>query len=686
MDSPANAPTSPFRHLALQVASEDALDVRRFQVREGISSLFEIDLAAVSRNPAVDFEAVVGQPASFTLRADTPDAPHRRRSWTGLCSELRQVRNEERGLSTYHLRLVPALWLATQRSNYRIFQQISEPDIALRILQEWGIEPEIGIDRAAYKTRKYRVQYAESDYAFLCRMLEDAGICFYFRQTDDGTRMVLSDAPQANPPRAAKLAFQDDPNPGLDMEFVTRVEIGRRVRPGRYTMRDHDYRLSPSYKLAATAASASGVEDRLERYHYTPGAFLFGTDKGEPTPSADDKGRARTDEGEAAALARKRLEAKRASVRTMSFESNAYDLAPGVVMSMADHPRPELGDDKRLLVVAATFEGAVNEQWTLRCEARSADAPYRPALSTRKPKVLGVESATVVGPPGEEIHTDEFGRVRVHFHWDRGSAMDDNSSCWIHVSQPWAGTGYGGVNLPRIGQEVLVSFLGGDPDRPIIVGRVFTNLQKAPFSLPANKTQSGWKSNSTQMTGGYNEIMFEDAAGQELLRMQAERDMQQLVKNNQSVTVGQNRTKVIGANEAVQVGDNLSIQVGTNMGLYVGQNRETRVGNIDMTTVANQYIVTVTNPPQKIRVPGDPPAPSTTLMMTERQMVLTTREATVLLDGPNIQLDAQGEIRIRATGNVYINGAKIYLNCTQPAPPPEIQVIPGADPVKLPDT
>jgi type VI secretion system secreted protein VgrG len=263
--------------------------------------------------------------------------------------------------------------------------------------------------------------------------------------------------------------------------------------------------------------------------------------------------------------------------------------------------------------------------------------------------------------------------------------MDDNSSCWIHVSQPWAGTGYGGVNLPRIGQEVLVSFLGGDPDRPIIVGRVFTNLQKAPFALPANKTQSGWKSNSTQGTGGYNEIMFEDAAGQELLRMQAERDMQQLVKNNQSVTVGQNRTKVVGANEAVQVGDNLTIQVGTNMGLYVGQNRETRVGNIDMTTVANQYIVTVTNP-QTIHVPGAPPAPATTLMMTEKQMVMTTQQATVLLDGPNIQLDAQGEIRIRATGNIYINGAKIYLNCAQPGPPPEIQVIPGADPVKPPDT
>src|SRR5262249_11818611 len=151
-----------------------------------------------------------------------------------------------------------------------------------------------------------------------------------------------------------------------------------------------------------------------------------------------------------------------------------------------------------------------------------------------------------VGPPGEEIHTDEFGRVRVHFHWDRESRMDDESSCWIHVSQPWSGAGYGGVNLPRVGQEVLVDFLGGDPDRPGIVGRVYTNLQRVPYHLPENKTQSGWKSQSTKGTGGYNEIMFEDEAGQELVRVQAEKDLHKLVKNDEEIAIGRNQSVTVG--------------------------------------------------------------------------------------------------------------------------------------------
>src|SRR6185312_2693991 len=160
--------------------------------------------------------------------------------------------------------------------------------------------------------------------------------------------------------------------------------------------------------------------------------------------------------------------------------------------------------------VESTLHAETGRSFHVEVEARSAAVKYRPPMVTPKPTTNGVESATVVGPPGEEIHTDEFGRVRVHFHWDRESRMDDNSSCWIHVSQPWGGTGYGGISLPRIGQEVLVDFLGGDPDRPVIVGRVYTNLQKTPYKLPDNKTQSGWRSNSSPHTGGYNELMFED--------------------------------------------------------------------------------------------------------------------------------------------------------------------------------
>ncbi|MRG92977.1 type VI secretion system Vgr family protein [Polyangium spumosum] len=536
-------------NLEVTVSSGDVFDVREFTIHERMSSIFDVTLHAVCENPDVDFDAVVGQPARFVLHTG-PNV----RFWSGICNDLSQVRVEERGVSTYRLNIVPTLWLLTQRRNHRMFQQLSEPDIVLQILSEWGIEPELKIDKGAYKKRKYRVQYAESDHAFISRMLEDAGISYYFTQSGDETKLVLSDAPHANAPRPV-ISFRDTPTVA-DREHVTNVRVGQRVRPGRYVLRDHDYRRPPSYNLAASAAKPRvNIEDRLERFHYTPGAFLFGVDRGEDTPNADDKGKARTDESEAATLAAKRLDAKRSSGNVVSFETNVHDLAPGVVASFMDHPRSDLAPGKKLLIVESLLAGTPNGEWHHACESRRAESPYRPALVTPKPKATGVESATVVGPPGEEIHCDEFGRVRVHFHWDRESRMDDNSSCWIHVSHPWGGAGFGGMNIPRVGQEVIVDFLGGDPDRPVIIGRVYTNLQKVPYKLPDNKTQSGWKSNSTTNTGGYNELMFEDAAGKELLRMQAERDMSTLVKNDQTTTVRHNRSTVV-------LNDDLEVVVG----------------------------------------------------------------------------------------------------------------------------
>ncbi|MCK6441029.1 MAG: phage late control D family protein, partial [Planctomycetes bacterium] len=317
------AKLSGSNNLELEVSSGDSLDVRQFAVQERISSLLQINLIALSQNSSIDFDAVVGQPARFALHAGTHV-----RSWTGICNNIELSRAAPDGMSTYKVSIVPTLWLLTQRRNYRIFQQISEPDIALKILDEWNIKPELQIDKGAYKKRKYRVQYGESDFTFINRVLEDAGISYYFEQREEETKLVLSDAPQNNPKRGAPLAFVDDTSQvrKVDMEFVTAVRMSQRVRPGKVTLRDHDYRRPPSYKLMSSASDGKGIEEKLERYHYTPGAFLFGTDQGEATPFADDKGKARTDEKEGMALAQKRLDAKRGSARSCAFDTNAHDL------------------------------------------------------------------------------------------------------------------------------------------------------------------------------------------------------------------------------------------------------------------------------------------------------------------------------------------------------------------------
>jgi type VI secretion system secreted protein VgrG len=219
-------------------------------------------------------------------------------------------------------------------------------------------------------------------------------------------------------------------------------------------------------------------------------------------------------------------------------------------------------------------------------EAVDTKQPYRPTLAP-KPRIIGLETATVVGPPGEEISCDEFGRVRVHFHWDRLSKRNEASSCWMPVSQPWSGAGYGGSNLPRVGQEVLIEFLGGDPDRPIITGRVYTNLQKSPYKLPENKTQSGWKSNSTGGGGGFNELMFEDKKGSELLRMQAERD--------KLVTVKRNSTTTVGGNETLTVTGNRSVTVKTAETKNVTADRTITVTGAQRTTVTGEVKITSTS-------------------------------------------------------------------------------------------
>lgn len=627
-------------NLHVEVASGDTLDVRKFEVVERVSDLFEVRLVVLSPNPEIDFEAVLGREATFTLSRDRLLASAYR-TWGGICHHIQQIESEEAGLSTYELVIVPKLWFLTQRRNHRMFQQLSDLEIVLQILREWGIEPVQKVDAAAYKKRKYRVQYGESDYAFVCRLLEDAGVTFYFDQQGESTVLVLHDAPQDNPPREPAVRFVDKPMVDKDLEFVTEVRVGQRTRPGKYTIFDHDYRRPANYKLMGTHAEGEAFEQQMERFHYVPGAFLFRSEGREPTPSADDKGAARHDETEAKRIARIRLEAKRAEARKANFRTNLVELRPGTVMRVVDHPRRELAS--RLLVVHSTYEGTSFGEWIHRLETRSAEIPYRPPLVTPKPKVNGVESATVVGPAGEEIHTDEFGRVRVHFHWDRESQMNQDSSCWIHVSQSWGGAGYGGVQLPRIGQEVIVDFLGGDPDRPIIVGRVFTNLQKVPYPLPANKTQSGLRSASSPATGGYNELMFEDAAGRELMRLQAERDFTGLVKHDMRFNIQNDRTHNVGNNDTETV-------VGEQM-VKVAKKRTVRVKLDQQHQVGENLLVQAVN--------------GTTTHMSKKTITHFSEEKIVLSTAPNSFIEI-------TPGKITIQSPLVHINpggATIPNPP-----------------
>ena len=545
--------------LSLEIDADDAFDIREVTLEDGMSSLFTIEIVAVSTNPAVDFESIVGREAKFRVRSveggyGGTGSP----CWSGIVSEIHQLRSEEAGVSTYHLSVAPQLWLLTQRSNCRVFQQMTDLDVVRSILAEWGIQPAVEVSRPL-KTRKYRVQYQETDFTFVTRLLEAAGITYYFRRGEEGSMLVLSDAPEKGQVREAPLDHVDEVVTGN--LHATGFRASRTIRSGKMTFADHDHRLPNAPLLAEAAGSQHPVESRLESFSYLPGAFRFGNKGPKDTPFADDRGRTRTDPDEGKRLAEQAAFASAARAKSFSFESNALDLGTGTVLKVQGHPIAER--EGNLLVTRISLTGTSHSVPHLTVSGHAASTPHRPEMVTPRPSIHGVECATVVGPSGETIHCDEFGRVRVQFHWDRYGKMDEQSSCWVPVNQPWAGDAFGSLNLPRIGQEVIIGFLGGDPEEPIIVGRLFTNLLRPPFPMPQNKTQSGFRSASVPQTGGYNEMMFEDKAGSELVRMRAERDFTTRVNRNHDMSIGNDRSSHVEMNDREKVdGDQIHSVLG----------------------------------------------------------------------------------------------------------------------------
>jgi uncharacterized protein involved in type VI secretion and phage assembly len=731
-------------------SKEESLSVRRFAVHEAMSSLFSVSVWARSPDDDIDLEAMVGKKAALRAASGTAFALYGGRAWTGVCNHMEQVQAESTGLSTYYLRIVPRLWLLTQRKNNRIFQHLSIPDITAKMLDEWQIEHTFKVHKPEYPKLEMRAQYGESDFDFLNRLLEEAGISYSFESDEKrGSVLILHDAPHAGEPRAGgPLSHVDNPNAASEKEYLTGVRIAQQVRPGKVTLRDHDFRRKPSFGFFGHKGAGHALEDMLEQYEYAPGSFLIEVEQsavhklaalakdalhlphlpaalehagdaakhaaesvhkatstaqhaGDAAKHAvekkvhdvvdhqvsnlvdktvgkaiggkagdllgdvaggaagklagklagelagklaqslgivevlgnlvgDDRGMARFSEKAGFSKAEKRLESARASRRQVTFESNAHDLCPGVVLSIGNHARKDLSPDKRLLVTESSFEGTHDGEWSLSAQAAFADAPYRPPMKTPKPSVQGMQSAVVVGPGHEEIHTDEHGRVRVQFHWDREGKHNEGSSCWMRVSQGWAGSGFGMIAIPRVGQEVLVSFLEGDPDHPVVVGRLYNATARPPYDLPAHKTRSGWKSDSTPGSGGYNELMFEDAKGKELVRGQAERDLETVVKRNEARSVG--------------------------------VDRRTSIGAVDESHVGLRHNVTMK---QGGGEAGAGKSGPTFFEMIDKRIHLSTGEASITLDGPNITLAAKGRIFIHSSDDdvEILGGPWVKINC-----------------------
>ncbi|MFT3765104.1 MAG: type VI secretion system tip protein TssI/VgrG [Minicystis sp.] len=596
--------------------AHDNFEVRHFAVQDGINTLFSVDLVVVCENPAVDFEATIGAKASFRISGAGEGSSQRpglrpaepgstpgpgaiegesdledgtARTWSGVIADIAHLHAPDTGLSTYGIRIAPMLWLLTQRTNCRAYQEKSDLEVVLELLREWGLTVESRC-QDTYKPRKYRLQYQESDFAFVSRLLEEAGINYMLEPRGDEMVIVLSDAPERGPRRREALQHIDDvstappqTNDGGDPltpargYFATGFRATRRIRPGVSTFANHDPRRANHPLLLATATSGQHpVEARLEAFAYTPGAFKFGNPGEKDTPAADDRGRVRTDDEKAQAIAAHDAAVRVARSRRYQFASNCLELGPGTVLTMQNQPAAERAG--AMLVTRIDVTGSADTVPHVAVEAASAEASYRPDRLTPRPTNVGVECATVVGPEGETIHCDEFGRVRVQFHWDRYGKMNELSSCWVPVNQQWAGEGFGMVHLPRVGHEVIVGFLGGNPEEPVIVGRMFTNLHRPPFTLPAAKNESGIRTKSVPETGGYNLLRFVDTANEELVDARAEKDSRNRVNHDKALSVGHDRLMEIANDDTERVGGTQREWVGKDQLTRVTDNALSVVG------------------------------------------------------------------------------------------------------------
>lgn len=651
-----NVPALALHNARLQVESKAAFDVRTVVASEALSAPFQVVVGAVSlerlggagnAGAHVDLDAVISRPATLAVTM----ASGLDRVWSGIIHTAELVRYGDRPgeESSYRLELVPDLWLLSQRRGNRIFQHKKIPHIVDAVLAEWRIEAKWHIDEALYREKEYCLQYGESDLDFVHRLLEEVGISYYFVNDDAApkSRLVFNDAPQSTK-RTVSAPWTDNPNEAHGTEFFHGTRLAHRLRPGLVTLGDYNFR-RPKAPLAASSTKIDGPEGSREAYAFVPGGFLVETGAAGKGPAdekvADDKSTTLHDaEKHGKMLAERALEALRNNARTVAFRTSLQNLRPGGVFAMTGHPQPEIDDQDMLCLRTVCSIDAVGE-WHVRGEAVAASRPYRPAKVTPKPRVPGLQAAFVVGPKDKEIYCDEFGRVRVHFPWDRLGEYDDRATCWLRVSSSWAGAQFGALMLPRVGHEVIVDFFGGDPDQPIVVGRVHDVPSPAPYLLPEHQTKSTWQTNTTPNQEGsksFNEILFEDKQGSELVYLQAQRNYMTLTKRNETERTGETRTMV------------------------VGHHRLAVVGSVAATQVGERHLVQMVEAKDlKILELGDPAfEPKTTFFeLRKDKIVLTTGSADVVLDGPDVVIRAKKGVRFSADKNLIIKGAMVYLNC-----------------------
>jgi len=628
----------------------DALLVESFTATEKISGLFQCHLELFSERPSVPLDAIIGKPVTIAIEL----ADGSSRFFHGIVSRFGQSGRGQTGrdprFTSYYAEVVPWLWFLTRTSDCRIFQNLTVPEIVKKVFQDQGFRDFREVLTKTYTKWDYCVQYRETDFNFVSRLFEHEGIVYFFEHERGKHTLVFADSADAHKscPGQATARFSPEGGIGEREDTIVSWQMEQELRPGKYTLRDYHFEMpSKSLEMNSVTTVEGGGKSQFEVYEYQ-GEYTQQFNKpGERLGEVEKEGeklvKLRMQQEESPHLTIHGASSCRAFISGFRFDlaSPPTGVAAGAyLLTSVQHSAMQGGD----FVSGADLAVGYSNSFT----SIPFKLPFKPERLTPKPVMQGTQTAVVVGPAGEEIYTDKYGRIKVQFHWDREGKKDENSSCWIRVAQAWAGKQWGGIYIPRIGQEVVIAFQEGDPDQPLVIGGVYNAEQMPPYELPAQQVISGFKSNSTKGGGGYNEFVMDDTKKKELIRTHAQFDMDTTVENDDRQTIHRNRKikvdgthseTIDGATDITITGGTFSHDVAKNTAKYHVKGALTEnYDNTQTTTIIQNLTI---NCGAKISVT----AKDEIKLVTGASMILMQSDGTIQIHGKNIEVIGTNEVK-----------------------------------------
>ncbi|MDX1944391.1 MAG: type VI secretion system tip protein TssI/VgrG [Pirellulaceae bacterium] len=626
----------------------DKLIFSHFSGWEELGRPFEFKLHVYSEDAAIKLDKVLGQ--NLTIAIEYPDK--RKRHFNGEVIQFRQITETKEKFFQYEAILRPKLWYLTYTRDCRIFQQKTVPDIIKLVLDDHGLTDVKKSLTKTYNAREYCVQYNESDFDFVSRLMEEEGIYYFFEHAADKHTLVLADDPSAHKPLEgeAKVPFMLK-RQGYSNDHIFDWHLIQEVHSGIYAQTDYDFEKPKADLLASSKILRTHGQADLEVFNY-PGTY--------------------TEKPNGQASARTRIEELQTPWEVVTGSTNAVQMGAGSLFTLDAYPRKDQNREHLLVRTEYTLkletdtaagkssdgvQAVIGIYFGCQFRAISSQRPFRSACLTPKPVVKGPQTALVVGKAGEEIWTDKYGRVKVQFFWDRYGKKDENSSCWLRVAQVWAGKTWGAMHIPRIGQEVIVDFLEGNPDQPIITGRVYNADQTVPYALPTNQTQSGLKSRSTKEGDAekFNELRFEDKKGEEQVYFHAEKNFDRIVENNDTLKVGFEKKDK----------GNQTIDIYNDRTVTLDQGNDTltiKKGNQSVTIQAGNQTILIEKGKCSIEAKQE-------ILLKVGGSTITIKPAAIEIKSTNIKIEASGKLdatapktTVNGSGNLTLTGGVVKIN------------------------